>query len=73
MRAAKNKTEHTRDSAQEGAIDFGIGKRLFGRMKSTSSGTTMLIPKQEHAFAQWLAERMPDLLNEYTHRDGSPV
>lgn len=46
-------------------VDFALGDRVFGRMKSTSSGATVTIPKKETAFAQWLASRMPDLMREY--------
>ena len=48
--------------------DFAVGDRVFGRMTSNSAGTTVSIPKQERAFARWLADRMPDLLSEYNNR-----
>jgi len=50
------------------AVDFTLGERLLGRMKSSFSGTTITIPKKEDAFARWLAERMPELLQEYDHQ-----
>ncbi|WP_216333549.1 plasmid partitioning protein RepB [Rhizobium sp. X9] len=50
------------------AVDFSLGERLLGRMKSSFSGTTITIPKKEDAFARWLAERMPELLREYDHQ-----
>jgi len=50
------------------AVDFTLGERLLGRMKSSFSGTTITIPKKEDAFARWLAERMPELLEEYDHQ-----
>ncbi|WP_349963148.1 plasmid partitioning protein RepB [Rhizobium sp. ZPR3] len=46
-------------------VDFTHAGRLFGRMKSSASGTTVAIPKAEDAFARWLAGRMPELLREY--------
>lgn len=46
-------------------VDFTLGKRFFGRMKASQSGTTVTIPKKEDSFARWLAERMPGLLQEY--------
>ncbi|MDI5929416.1 plasmid partitioning protein RepB [Rhizobium leguminosarum] len=49
-------------------VNFALGERLFGRMKSSSSGTTITIPKKEDAFARWLAERMPELVREYDHQ-----
>lgn len=49
--------------------DFALDKRVFGRMKSSSSGTTVIIPKEEVAFARWLADRMPDLMREYQSAD----
>ncbi len=56
---------------QDAQHDFVLGDRILGRMKRTSSGTTMTIPKQENAFAQWLTERMPDLLREYSSQQDS--
>lgn len=50
------------------AVNFALGERLFGRMKSSSSGTTITIPKKEDAFARWLAKRMPELVREYDHQ-----
>ncbi|KJF65297.1 plasmid partitioning protein RepB [Rhizobium nepotum] len=50
------------------AINFAVGERLFGRMKRSSSGTTITIPKKEDAFARWLAERIPELVREYVHQ-----
>lgn len=49
--------------------DFVIGSRLLCQMKMTSSGTKMTIPKTEAAFAQWLAARLPDLMNEFDQDD----
>jgi ParB family chromosome partitioning protein len=49
-------------------VDFSHAGRLFGRMKSSSVGTTVTIPKAEDAFARWLAGRMPDLMREYEHQ-----
>jgi ParB family chromosome partitioning protein len=46
-------------------VDFKLGERLFGRMKNSSAGTTVAIPKKEDEFARWLAKRMPELLKEY--------
>ncbi|MCJ9670065.1 MULTISPECIES: plasmid partitioning protein RepB [unclassified Neorhizobium] len=49
-------------------VDITLGERLFGRMKNSSSGTTLTIPKKEDGFARWLAERMPELVREYDHQ-----
>lgn len=70
VRAASVASKNPTDASQEEIVDFSVGERLFGRMKNTSSGTTVTIPKQEQAFARWLAERMPELLREYNHQDG---
>ncbi len=70
-RAASGMHDQPGEASQNEIVDFTVGDRVFGRMKRTSSGTTMSIPKQEFDFARWLAERMPDLLREYNHRDGS--
>jgi ParB family chromosome partitioning protein len=51
-------------------VDFTLGERLFGRMKNSSSGTTVTIPKKQDAFARWLAERMPELVREYDQQSG---
>ncbi|CAN7770318.1 plasmid partitioning protein RepB [Rhizobium leguminosarum] len=51
-------------------VDFSLAGRLFGRMKSSTSGTTVTIPKAEDAFARWLAGRMPELMREYEHQTG---
>jgi ParB family chromosome partitioning protein len=58
----------TEPSAAPEAVNFTLGERLFGRMKNSSSGTTITIPKKENAFARWLAERMPELVREYDHQ-----
>ncbi|MBZ5763743.1 MULTISPECIES: plasmid partitioning protein RepB [Rhizobium] len=71
IRAASGAPEKLSEASQEEMRDFAVGDRLFGRMKRTSSGTTVTIPKEEHAFARWLAQRMPDLLREYNHQDSS--
>lgn len=47
---------------------FSLGSRLYGRMKSTASGALITIPKEETKFAEWLANRMPDLLQEFDAR-----
>ncbi len=52
-------------------VDFLLGERLLGRMKTSSTGTTVMIPKKEDAFARWLAHRMPDLMREYDNQAGS--
>ncbi|TPW29231.1 plasmid partitioning protein RepB [Martelella alba] len=39
--------------------------RIFGRLKSTPSGTTLVIPKAEADFAEWISTRMEGLVNEY--------
>nr|WP_250812020.1 plasmid partitioning protein RepB [Neorhizobium tomejilense] len=58
----------TEPNAAPEAVNFTLGDRLFGRMKNSSSGTTITIPKKEDAFASWLAERMPELVREYDHQ-----
>lgn len=65
VRAASGRTEEPVVASHEDVLDFSVGERLFGRMRSTPAGTTMSIPKQEHAFARWLANRMPELMREY--------
>lgn len=70
-RAANGTPVMSSEASQDAILDFAVGERVFGRMKNTSSGTTVTIPKQENAFARWLAERMPDLLREYNRHDGS--
>lgn len=57
--------------SEEHVQDFAIGDRVFGRMKSTSSGTTVTIPRREKGFAQWLAQRMPELMREFNAADSS--
>ena len=57
--------------ADDRVHDFTAGNRVFGRMKSTLSGTTVTIPKKENAFALWLAERMPELVREFTASEPS--
>lgn len=51
----------TADETQE----FFLRKRILGRMKTTTSGVVVSIPKQEKHFAEWLANRMPDLIREF--------
>lgn len=70
LRAASGMPEKSSEAGQDEILDFTVGGRVFGRMKSTPSGTTVTIPKQEDAFARWLAGRMPELLREYNHQDG---
>ncbi|WP_137132672.1 plasmid partitioning protein RepB [Rhizobium sp. FY34] len=72
VRAASGKLETSGTTGQDEIFDFRLGERVFGRMKSTPSGATVTIPKQETDFARWLVERMPALLREYNHQDGSP-
>ena len=71
MRAAIGALDKLVQTNQDAIKDFTLGDRVIGRMKRTSSGTTMTISKQEDAFAQWLAERMPDLLREFSDKHGS--
>ncbi len=71
MRAAVGAPDNQVRTNQDALQDFALGDRVIGRMKQTSSGTTMTIPKQEDAFAKWLAERMPDLLQEFSQQHGS--
>jgi ParB family transcriptional regulator, chromosome partitioning protein len=52
-------------------VDFTLGERVLGRMKTSSSGTAISIPKKEDAFARWLADRMPELVREFSNRTGS--
>ncbi|MBB3571107.1 plasmid partitioning protein RepB [Rhizobium sp. BK491] len=60
----------TKPDESRDVINFTLGERLFGRMKSSSTGTTVTIPKKQDAFARWLAERMPELVREYDHQLG---
>lgn len=71
MRAATAPLSRAEEHVQEEILDFAIGDRVFGRMKSTLSGTTVTIPKKENEFARWLAERMPDLMQEFSAADPS--
>ncbi|SEI14598.1 chromosome partitioning protein, ParB family [Rhizobium tibeticum] len=65
MRAASDMSAKAEGKGADEVRDFALGARIFGRMKATSSGTTVTIPKKETAFAHWLADRMPDLMREY--------
>lgn len=69
MRAATAPLSKADAQALDGTLDFAIGDRVFGRMKSNSSGTTVTIPKKEASFARWLAERMPELMREFNAAD----
>ncbi|WLE01022.1 plasmid partitioning protein RepB (plasmid) [Agrobacterium leguminum] len=53
-------------------VELTLGDRLFGRMKRAPSGTTITISKTEDAFAQWLADRMPDLLRDFDNQVRRP-
>lgn len=55
----------TQSEASSNIVDFAVGDRLLARMKSASTGTTVIIPKKQDAFARWLAERLPELVREY--------
>ncbi|NGO66704.1 plasmid partitioning protein RepB [Rhizobium daejeonense] len=67
IKAASGDLAKPQEVAQDETVEFVFGKRVFGRMKTTSAGTTVTIPKNETAFAHWLAERMPELMREYDH------
>ncbi|HEY0123863.1 MAG TPA: plasmid partitioning protein RepB [Rhizobium sp.] len=67
---AANGTSETGSDRQAGTVDFVLGERLFGRMKGSLSGTTLIIPRKEEPFARWLAERMPVLMREYDQQSG---
>lgn len=67
---AINGASKTNPREEPTTVDFALGKRLFGRMKSSSSGTVVTIPRKEDHFAQWLANRMPDLMREYENHAG---
>ncbi|WP_075293093.1 plasmid partitioning protein RepB [Pararhizobium arenae] len=69
MRAMLSPVSTANKDAQEEDLDFAIGERIFGRMKSTASGTIVTIPKKEQVFARWLAERMPELMREFNAAD----
>lgn len=71
MQATVSPLSQPEEHIQEDVRDFAIGERVFGRMKSTLSGTTVTIPKKESGFAQWLAERMPELMREFSADDSS--
>ncbi len=68
-----NGTIATEPNAAPQTVNFALGERLFGRMKESSSGTIITIPKKEDAFARWLAERMPELVREYDHQSGRVI
>ena len=69
MRAATSPAPQAEEHVQDEILDFAIGGRVFGRMKSTLSGTIVTIPKKEQVFARWLAERMPELMREFNAAD----
>ncbi len=71
MRAASGQPGKSQEDAQDEIHDFSLGGRVFGRMKTTSSGTTIAISKKENDFARWLAQRMPELMREYNSADSS--
>ncbi|MGC0055881.1 plasmid partitioning protein RepB (plasmid) [Brucella pituitosa] len=56
------------EAEAEETREFSLGTRLFGRIRSTTSGVIMTIPKQESHFAQWLTNRMPDLIKQFDER-----
>lgn len=66
--AAKPPKAASTDAETDDTREFSLGTRLYGRMKSTASGVVMTIPRQETHFAEWLANRMPDLLKEFDER-----
>jgi ParB family transcriptional regulator, chromosome partitioning protein len=65
MRAASALPQKAEADAAPEHRDFAIGNRVLCQMKSTSSGAKLTIPKNEAAFAQWLAGRMPELVREF--------
>lgn len=70
MAAASGASRTSKDKPPE-AVEFAIGERVLGRLKTSPSGTTVTIPKKEDNFARWLAERMPDLMREYDNQAAS--
>lgn len=70
MVTAITKSTNLREADDEliEARNFSVGKSLYGRMKSTSNGVVMTIPKQQSAFANWLADRMPMLVREFREK-----
>lgn len=71
MQATTSPLPGSEERLQGEVQDFALGERVFGRMKSTSSGTTVTISKKENGFARWLAERMPELMREFNAADPS--
>ncbi|PLW76043.1 plasmid partitioning protein RepB [Cohaesibacter celericrescens] len=62
LEAASNMQRHVKEKTQS-AIEFD--GRVIGQIKEASNGTTMLISKNEKLFANWLVERLPELLTEF--------
>lgn len=71
MRAAAAPPVQVPERGLDEVRDFALGDRVFGRMKSTLSGTTVTIPKKENSFARFLAERMPELMREFNAVESS--
>ena len=58
------------DDRAEVIRDLKLGEQVFARLKVGAAGAVVTIPKTEIEFANWLANRMPDLMHEY--RQSSP-
>ncbi|WP_348641064.1 plasmid partitioning protein RepB [Martelella sp. HB161492] len=58
-------------TTQPESRDVAADGRIFGRLKSSPSGMTLVIPKAEADFAEWMASRMDELVSEYLEADSS--
>ena len=67
--AARHAKVNSRPTLHE--TEFSMGEKIFGTTKHTSKGVTLMIPKDNSEFADWLIGRMPQLVEEFTKNPSS--
>lgn len=68
MHVARPSHEGTQRQSDPEDREFSLGEKLYGRAKYTEKGVTVIIPKDNADFADWLIERMPNLVQEFSRK-----
>lgn len=72
VKAAHGRSKRSGQGGGQDIAEVSADGRLLARLKKTSSGTTLAIPKAEADFASWLTENLPELHRDFLRQQGDP-
>lgn len=71
-KAAHGRSKRAEQGGGQDITEVSADGRLLARLKKTSSGTTLAIPKAEADFAAWLTDNLPELHRGFLRQQEDP-